>query len=84
MLAFNEDGTLLSVHALTVRGTLYRLTFSDPALFYADDLADWAEEWAVDAVEGKTPVLLESVDESRVVVACEDGTAFALHVAQGQ
>ena len=80
----DEDAASVSVFALSVTGQLYQLSFTGESLFYDEDLADWSHEWAVVALNGKAAVLLESVDSNRVVVGCEDGSAFALEVAEGE
>lgn len=84
VVTFADQGAGLSVYAASVTGEVYHLTFADELLFYADQLTDWSQEYTVDVFEGKVPVLLESVDANRVIVGCEDGSAFVLEVAQGE
>jgi hypothetical protein len=84
VIIFGDDSPSLDVFALSVTGQLYHLTFSGESLFYAEELTHWSQEYTVEGLDGKVPVLLESIDSSRVIVGCEDGTAFAVEVVGGK
>ncbi len=84
VVIFGDDNASLFVYALSVTGQLYQLTFTRESLFYADELTDWSQELTVEALNGKVPVLLEVVEWNKVIVGCEDGTAFALEVLDGK
>ncbi|GAA6058592.1 hypothetical protein JCM10212_007031 [Sporobolomyces blumeae] len=86
----------LQVLALTEAGYLYTLTFPFPTLFYDSDYlssssrldrdstgSEWAEEFEVEALSVRKAVLVEGADEGRCVVACEDGSAFVVEIAEG-
>ncbi|KAK4699982.1 hypothetical protein P7C70_g6268, partial [Phenoliferia sp. Uapishka_3] len=76
------DNGDLQVHALTDEGYLYVLWFSGQTWFNEPALEDevWSAEFKVEGLEGKVPVGLWAVDERRVVVAAEDGSAFVVQV----
>ncbi|GAA6005692.1 hypothetical protein JCM10207_005297 [Rhodosporidiobolus poonsookiae] len=68
----------LEVYAVTDAGYLYVLSFPLDSLFYGADLAsddapEWSEEFRLESVEGRLPVLMQGVEDGRVIVACEDG-----------
>ncbi|GAA6035119.1 hypothetical protein JCM8097_006370 [Rhodosporidiobolus ruineniae] len=76
--ALSPEGTHLEVFAVSEAGYLYVLTFPLESLFYGDDLGsadaeDWSDEFKLESVEGRTPVLMQGVEDGRVIVACEDG-----------
>ncbi|BGP36873.1 hypothetical protein JCM10449v2_000775 [Rhodotorula kratochvilovae] len=77
----------LQVACLTEAGYLYTLSFPLATLFYDEKhLAgdDWCEEFKVDSLDGRTPVVMHGVDEGRVIVGCEDGFAVSVEIAQGE
>lgn len=74
--ASGDSGRQLQVFCVTEAGYLYTLTFPLPSLFYAADVlaeGNWSAENRVEALEGRTPVLLHEVDEDRVVIATAEG-----------
>lgn len=89
IISTNDNGSKeLHLYVVTVAGYLYVLKFDQPSLFYAldrDDLqdSDWCEEIKVASLDGKSPILMDCVDEGRVTVACSDSFAVALTLAEG-
>ena len=77
----------LQLACVTEAGYLYTLSFPLATLFYDDKhLAgdEWCEEFKVDSLEGRVPVLVHGVDEGRVIIGCEDGFAVSVEIAQGE
>ncbi|KAM0756678.1 hypothetical protein T439DRAFT_309129 [Meredithblackwellia eburnea MCA 4105] len=75
----------LQVYAVTEQGYLYALTFSGDRAFYASEMMEeggWCEEFKVEGLQGRTPVLVKGVDEGRVVVATKEGTAVGVEVLE--
>lgn len=79
-----ETGAL-QVLALTEAGYLYALTFAGTNLFYSPALAEekWSDEYEIVALETRMPVLLQGVDDSRVIVGCEDGYIVSAEIEEG-
>lgn len=76
----------LHLYVVTEAGHFYVLRFDQARLFYALDHAsdnEWCEEIKVTSLDGRSPVLVHGVDEGRVIVACSDGFAVALTLAEG-
>ncbi|BGP12916.1 hypothetical protein JCM10213_004335 [Rhodosporidiobolus nylandii] len=74
----SPDGQQLEVYAVTEAGYLYVLSFPLESLFYAEDLdseqaPEWSDEFKLESLEGRTPVLMQGIEDGRVVVACADG-----------
>ncbi|GAA5831797.1 hypothetical protein JCM11251_003887 [Rhodosporidiobolus azoricus] len=75
----SPDNTHLEVYAVTTAGNLYVLSFPIESLFYGADLAEegegaeWSDEFRLESLVGRTPVLMKGTEDGRVVVACEDG-----------
>lgn len=76
----------LQIYCLTEAGYLYILSFPLSSLFYAAEglgEGEWSDEYKVESLEGRTPVLVHGVDEGRVVVGCADGFAVCVELAEG-
>ncbi|BGP21800.1 nuclear pore complex protein Nup160 [Rhodotorula toruloides] len=76
----------LEIYCLTEAGYLYVLTFPLTSLFYAVEglgLGEWSDEYKVESLEGRTPVLVQGVDEGRCVVGCADGFAVCVELVEG-
>ncbi|GAA5902615.1 hypothetical protein JCM5296_000723 [Sporobolomyces johnsonii] len=84
--AILESTGQLQVYCLTEAGYLYVLSFPLESLFYTPTLANepWSEEFRVVSLEGRTPVLVQGVDEGRVVVGCADGFAVGIEIVEGE
>ncbi|GAA5890373.1 hypothetical protein JCM8208_002795 [Rhodotorula glutinis] len=83
----SPSSSRLQLACVTEAGYLYTLSFPLATLFYDDEhLAgdDWCEEFKIDSLEGRVPVLAHGVDEGRVIVGCEDGFAVSVEIAQGE
>jgi len=68
---------------------LYTLNFDTKGgLFYDGLIAtteeEWSEEFWVEGLQGKEPVLMKGVEEGRVIVACADGSSLVVEIAEGQ
>lgn len=77
----------LQLLCLTEKGYLYSLDFSLASLFYdKEELAEgnWSEEFKVESLDERMPVLVHGVDEGRVIVGCEDGHVVSVELAQGE
>lgn len=83
--ATEGDTRELHVYALTEAGYLYVLRFAEPRLFYSlpEEDDEWCEEHTVPSLEARTPIMMHGVAEGRVTVACSDGFAVALGLADG-
>ncbi|GAA5902148.1 hypothetical protein JCM6882_006713 [Rhodosporidiobolus microsporus] len=83
----SPDSTHLEAYAVTAAGNLYVLSFPLESLFYGADLAEggeggeWSDEFRLETVEGRTPVLVEGTEDGRVLVACEDGFVVCVDFA---
>jgi hypothetical protein len=80
-----DEDSSLQILTLSEAGYLYALTFPLDTLFYGigNEEGDWSEEFKVDGLEGRTPVLMEGAEEGRVVVACSDGHSLVVEIADG-
>lgn len=86
--ALAPDGKHLEVYAVTEARYLYVLTFPLETLFYGADLAgedapEWSDEFKLESLEGRTPVLMKGIEDGRVVVACADGFVACMDFATG-
>ncbi|GAA5827090.1 hypothetical protein JCM5353_006183, partial [Sporobolomyces roseus] len=86
-LTYSEES--LQVCAITEAGMLYTLNFDTKGgLFYDGLIAtteeEWSEEFWVEGLQGKEPVLMKGVEEGRVIVACADGSSLVVEIAEGQ
>ncbi|GAA6013580.1 hypothetical protein JCM11491_002714 [Sporobolomyces phaffii] len=85
----DDDAPVLEVMALSEAGYVYALAFPLDSLFYGlDDSpaaagSEWSEEFKVEGLEGRTPVLMHGADEGRIVIACSDGHSLVAEIAQG-
>ncbi|BGP29003.1 hypothetical protein JCM10296v2_000739 [Rhodotorula toruloides] len=86
VIASSSTDKQLQIYCLTEAGYLYILTFPLSSLFYAAEglgEGEWSDEYKVESLEGRTPVLVQGVDEGRVVVGCTDGFAVCVELAEG-
>ncbi|GAA5977403.1 hypothetical protein JCM11641_000087 [Rhodosporidiobolus odoratus] len=78
----------LEVYAVTEAGYLYVLSFPLESLFYGpelgvqEDSADWSDEFRLESLEGRSPVLVKGVEDGRVVVGCADGFVACVDFAE--
>ncbi|GAA5955260.1 hypothetical protein JCM3765_003262 [Sporobolomyces pararoseus] len=83
-----EGEEVLQVLTVSEAGYLYSLNFPLDTLFYSlpeqGRQGDWSEEFKVEGLENKLPVLLKGVPQQsgRVVIACKDGTNLVVELAQ--
>ncbi|GAA5962589.1 hypothetical protein JCM21900_000955 [Sporobolomyces salmonicolor] len=82
--AILESTSQLQVYCLTEEGYLYVLSFPLESLFYQPTLANepWSEEFRIESLAGRTPVLMQGVDEGRIVVGCADGFTVGLEIVR--
>lgn len=82
--AILESTSQLQVYCLTKEGYLYVLSFPLESLFYQPTLANepWSEEFRIESLAGRTPVLMQGVDEGRLVVGCADGFTVGLEIVR--
>ena len=77
MLEKDEKSGTLFVVALTEAGSLYRMAFPDPWLFYANPLPqDYVQSYQVKNLYGpsREPVLMHALGSESVLIATTDGT----------
>ncbi|GAA5940387.1 uncharacterized protein JCM15063_002619 [Sporobolomyces koalae] len=74
----------LEILAVTEAGNLYALTFAQPSLFYQldPDAHTWSEEFPVQHLEHRTPVLTHGREEGSLVIAAADGSNVVVEIAQ--
>lgn len=79
------DEPSLEVLALTEAGYLYALSFPADSLFYDPALQNeqWSEEFSIDALQHRVPVLVHAVDEGRLVIGSSDGHVLSVEVLEG-
>ena len=86
--SFTYQEETLQVCAITEAGLMYTLSFATKdGLFYDGKIGgneEWSEEFLVEGLQGKEPVLMKGAEEGRVVVACKDGTSLVVEIAEGQ
>lgn len=83
----NESNeSVLQLYALTESGYLYVLNFSNNLLFYSPTLSleetRYSQEYKVDYLEGRVPVLMHGVAAGRVIVGCSDGFNCSLELPE--
>lgn len=79
----DEQHSAIYVILLSSTGTLIRLTFRAPDLFYAETLPEeYCVEYPVASLHSKQPHTLHLLDTDSVLIACTDGTLVKLKQAR--
>lgn len=81
-----SNESVFQLYALTESGYLYVLNFSNNLLFYSPTLSleetKYSQEYKVDSLDGRLPVLMHGVAAGRIIVGCSDGFNCSLELPE--